>query len=46
MIKRDVVVDLNTQIENIKTVEKIVENPVNVDTVLEKNVEVIVTRDV
>ena len=45
-INRDVVVDLNTQIENIKTVEKLVENPVNVDTVLEKNVEYIVTRDV
>jgi hypothetical protein len=37
---------LNTQIENVKTVEKLVENPVNVDTVLEKNVEYIVTRDV
>lgn len=45
-INRDVVVDLNTQIENVKTVEKLVENPVNVDTVLEKNVEYIVTRDV
>lgn len=37
---------MNTQIEKIKTVEKLVENPVNVDTVLEKNVEYIVTRDV
>lgn len=32
--------------ENVKTVEKVVDNPVQIDTVLEKNVEVIVTRDV
>lgn len=37
---------MNTEIENIKTVEKLIENPVNIDTVLEKNVEYIVTRDV
>jgi hypothetical protein len=46
MIKKDIFVDLNTQTENIKTVEKVIENPKYINTVLEKNIEVIVTRDV
>lgn len=32
--------------ENVRTVEKLIENPIQIDTVLEKNIEVIVTRDV
>ena len=45
-VRRDVVVDLDTHIENIQTVERLVENPIRIDTVLEKNVEYLVTRDV
>lgn len=45
-IQRDIVVDLKTETENVRTVERVIENPVHVDTVLEKNIEQIVTRDV
>lgn len=45
-IQKDVVVDLDTKIENVKTVERVIENPVQINTVLEKNIEEIVTRDV
>ena len=32
--------------DNVRTVERVVENPIQVNTVLEKNIEEIVTRDV
>lgn len=38
-INRDIVVDLNTKTENVRTVERVIENPINVNTVLEKNIE-------
>lgn len=37
---------MKTETENVRTVERVIENPINVNTVLEKNIEEIVTRDV
>lgn len=39
-------VDLRTQVENVKTVEKVVDNVYNVNRVFDHNVEVIVERQV
>lgn len=41
VINRNVQVDLNTQTEVAQVQEKVVENQVNIDVVLEKNIEVI-----
>lgn len=38
--------DLRTETENVRTVERLIENHIQIDTVLEKNIEEIVTRDV
>lgn len=35
-------VDLKTETENVRTVEKVIEKEKNVNTILDKNVEVIV----
>ena len=39
-------IDLNTYQEVVKTVERVIEVPKNVNVVVEKNIEEIVVRDV
>lgn len=38
-VNRDIFVDLNTRTDNIRTVERVIDNPIHIDTVLEKNIE-------